>query len=312
MAILRKWYININSTDSDKKFSLSFSKNFLTGALIAFLFILSAFGMFFVNLMQKHVDATELEKIKEENIALRSRLLQLDNKLDKIMIDIKLLELLENSIRAEKNLKQINEEIRALGTGGMPIIDSSLVKYGLDLSNRYNEAIRKINHLQNKIEFDTESCKNLAENIALQEEIYRATPSIYPAFGRISDKFGWRRHPVTGKRSFHRGLDIANERGTPIYASADGVVKATGRKKLFGKYITIEHGYGYATKYAHLHKFLVKKGDKVKKGQIIGQMGNTGRSTGDHLHYEVIYYGRKINPYRYLNKFESDIDVAGH
>lgn len=130
-------------------------------------------------------------------------------------------------------------------------------------------------------------------------------PAIYPSFGRISDYWGTRIHPITGRLEFHFGVDIANQAGTPIYATAGGIVKRVDYDPGYGKRITIDHGNGFCTLYAHLYNFQVREGESVNKGQIIALMGNTGASTGPHLHYEVIYNDSKINPVNYLNRLDN-------
>jgi murein DD-endopeptidase MepM/ murein hydrolase activator NlpD len=106
--------------------------------------------------------------------------------------------------------------------------------------------------------------------------------------------------PFTGRRQFHRGLDIASHSGTPIISPADGVVTFTGRKGLMGNMLTLEHGYGMVTRYGHLKKILKKRGERVKRGETIALVGNTGRSTGPHLHYEVRLNGVAVNPTKYF------------
>ena len=132
-----------------------------------------------------------------------------------------------------------------------------------------------------------------------------AIPGIYPTFGRISDTWGRRIHPITGQLEFHYGLDISNVSGTPIYAAASGKVAYADYDSGYGKRIIIDHGNGYRTLYAHLYSHQVYKGDIVQKGQIIALMGSTGLSTGPHLHYEVQYNERKVNPANFLNRVDT-------
>lgn len=127
-------------------------------------------------------------------------------------------------------------------------------------------------------------------------------PSIYPTFGRISDAWGSRIHPITKSLEFHHGIDISNETGTPIYATASGVVHKAEYTSGYGKHLVIDHGNGYKSLYAHLYSAKVKIGESVGKGQIIGLMGDTGYSTGPHLHYEVHYKESKLNPANFLNR----------
>jgi len=136
--------------------------------------------------------------------------------------------------------------------------------------------------------------------------LMRAMPIIMPVDRRrisIRSGFGWRRDPFTKGYRFHQGLDLAGRIGTPIYATADGLVLdpyANSSMSGYGKVVVINHGFGYQTLYGHLSKILVKPGEKVKRGQIIGHMGSTGRSKGPHLHYEIHYKGTPVNPINYL------------
>lgn len=127
-------------------------------------------------------------------------------------------------------------------------------------------------------------------------------PSIFPTFGRFTEYWGSRIHPITRRREFHYGIDIANKTGTAVYATAAGEVVKCDYDSGYGKRILIDHGNGYQTLYAHLYNYRVRKGDQVKKGQLIALMGNTGVSTGPHLHYEVHLDKQKLNPSAYLNR----------
>ncbi len=126
-----------------------------------------------------------------------------------------------------------------------------------------------------------------------------------PVYGRITSGFGKRRDPFNGRMSFHDGVDIRGRRGQKIYATADGVITFAGRNGGYGKYIRLQHAGNYETAYGHMQKIMVKKGQKVKRGQIIGLVGNTGRSTGPHLHYEIKYNNRIINPKKYMQVAEA-------
>lgn len=127
-------------------------------------------------------------------------------------------------------------------------------------------------------------------------------PNSMPTEGRLTSPFGDRTHPVTKKIEFHSGIDLANNTGTNIYASATGIVLFSEINGTYGKMILISHGNGYSTVYAHLSKQLVKAGDQVKKGDLIGKMGSTGRSTGPHLHFEIRENGTPIDPQKILVK----------
>jgi murein DD-endopeptidase MepM/ murein hydrolase activator NlpD len=129
-----------------------------------------------------------------------------------------------------------------------------------------------------------------------------ATPNTMPTQGWFSHGFGWRKDPFTGQRQFHRGIDIVNHTGTPVRATADGIVSRAMRVSDYGKTLDLSHGFGYVTRYAHLSEILVRPGQKVRRGEVIGRIGSTGRSTGPHLHYEVFRDSRRVNPWKYLNQ----------
>ena len=129
-----------------------------------------------------------------------------------------------------------------------------------------------------------------------------ATPSIWPAHGWLTSSVGNRSDPVTGNADFHRGLDIAGEKGQPVYATAAGKVASGGYSGDYGNLIVIDHGFGLETRYGHLLSYRVHVGDKVKRGDQIGQVGATGRATGYHLHYEVLANGKLLNPLQLLTQ----------
>ena len=133
-----------------------------------------------------------------------------------------------------------------------------------------------------------------------RSEAVLSTPSIWPTRGRITSPFGYRSSPTTGRRTLHKGLDIANKIGTPVIAPARGTVTFAGWDKAYGKSIIISHGNNIVTRYAHLNDIKVKQGQTVQRSEVIGALGNTGRSTGPHLHYEVMIGGVPVNPMRYI------------
>lgn len=145
-----------------------------------------------------------------------------------------------------------------------------------------------------------ESFDRLDEVLRARERILASTPSGLPVDGFFSEAYGWRDDPITGNREFHQGVDIVAPHGTTVRAAADGVVTTAGRMAGYGKMLQVSHGYGYATRYGHLSEILVKPGQRILRGDAIGRVGSTGRSTGPHLHYEIFKSGRRVNPYRYV------------
>ena len=132
------------------------------------------------------------------------------------------------------------------------------------------------------------------------EALAAATPTIWPTHGWLSAGYGMRADPFNGEPDFHSGLDISADAGRPVYSTADGTVEAAARNGNYGNLVIVKHGFGIVTKYGHLSRFAVKPGVKVKRGEIIGYIGSTGRATGPHLHYEVTVNGRLLNPLQLL------------
>jgi murein DD-endopeptidase MepM/ murein hydrolase activator NlpD len=145
-----------------------------------------------------------------------------------------------------------------------------------------------------------EQLAEVEASLAEQAEVWAATPSVAPVSGLMTDGFGRRRDPFTGRRAFHKGLDISARRGTPVMAPADGVVVFTGRNGGLGKTVRIAHGFGFTTVYGHLDAIDVEPGDEIRRGEVLGALGNSGRSTGPHLHYEVHLDGKAVNPLYYM------------
>ncbi len=155
---------------------------------------------------------------------------------------------------------------------------------------------RSIDDRERKLSF----LEELLMNRQLQEEIFPAGSPV--ANGWISSLYGYRKDPFTGKRSFHNGIDIAGKRGSKVMSVASGVVTFAGSKAGFGKVVEIRHGNGYSTRYGHNQKVFVETGDLVTKGQVISLLGNTGRSTGPHVHFEVAYNGETVDPQKFMKE----------
>jgi murein DD-endopeptidase MepM/ murein hydrolase activator NlpD len=144
--------------------------------------------------------------------------------------------------------------------------------------------------------------QSVRTNVEKRNALANATPSIWPAHGWLSSGMGPRTDPVNGGSDYHNGLDIAGDKGQPVYATAAGVVTQAGYSGAFGNLIVVDHGFGLETRYGHLSGFNVQKGSQVKRGEMIGRLGSTGRTTGNHLHYEVMANGRLLNPLQLLTQ----------
>jgi murein DD-endopeptidase MepM/ murein hydrolase activator NlpD len=139
-------------------------------------------------------------------------------------------------------------------------------------------------------------------DVERRELLASATPSIWPAHGWLTGTFGGRSDPFTGEPGYHQGIDISTEKGQPVYATADGTVEGASYTGDYGNLIVLRHGFGLSTRYGHLSSFVAKIGQSVKRGDVIGYVGSTGRSTGSHLHYEILTNGKLINPLQLLTQ----------
>jgi murein DD-endopeptidase MepM/ murein hydrolase activator NlpD len=166
-----------------------------------------------------------------------------------------------------------------------------------DMHEQIDELDRASIHQQGEFE-------SLLKSLEDQHNLLASTPAIRPISrgekSWVTSKFGFRQSPFTGQREFHRGYDISTREGTPIMSTADGVVIFVGRKGLLGNTVIIDHGHGMITRYGHCQKFLKKRGEKVKRWEPIAIVGDTGRSTGPHVHYEVRLNGIPVNPFKYI------------
>ncbi|MFQ5449594.1 MAG: M23 family metallopeptidase [Nitrospinaceae bacterium] len=157
-----------------------------------------------------------------------------------------------------------------------------------------------LNNLNQQARIQSIGFQQLDEFFKNQKSLLSSTPSIWPTRGWVTSGFGFRKSPFTGLREKHEGWDIGARNGSPIRATADGVAAVVGRETGYGNMVEINHGYGLVTRYGHNSKNLVLVGDKVRRGQVIALVGNTGRSTGPHLHYEVLFNGVPVNPKNYI------------
>jgi murein DD-endopeptidase MepM/ murein hydrolase activator NlpD len=247
-----------------------------------------------------------------ENYELQFEILS--KKLNQIEAVVENIEERDNNIyRVYFEASPIPEEQRRAGFGG---VNRYKNLEGYDNSDLIINATKRLDVLSKQTVVQSRSLdeiERLAENKA---ELIEAIPSIQPIknqdLTRMASGYGYRTDPFTKKRRFHYGMDFSARKGTPIYATGNGVVKrADNRSSGYGKHIRIDHGFGYISLYAHLSKYNVRRGQRVKRGDIIGYVGNTGRSVGPHLHYEIFKDKKKINPlnFYYGNLSQKEFDA---
>jgi murein DD-endopeptidase MepM/ murein hydrolase activator NlpD len=199
------------------------------------------------------------------------------------------------------NLEPNEDDNQFVGVGGY---DPALLNHSYTSEKAHRNLVRSMHQsldsLNAEVSIQSNEKAELLEFLRNQKSMLACTPSIWPTRGWVSSRFGYRISPFTNQKEFHQGIDVATRMNSPVVAPADGVVSSVRREYGFGRILTISHDYGLKTRYAHLAKALVKKGQYIKRGQEIALVGNSGRSTGPHLHYEVHLNGVPVNPLRYI------------
>ncbi|HNP96637.1 MAG TPA: M23 family metallopeptidase [Cyclobacteriaceae bacterium] len=269
---------------------------------------------------------TYFESPKE--LLLRNEVRELEYYYDNLDREVKKLDALltemehrdDNIYRAVLGAEPIESSIRNAGIGGadryQDIRDKDIIHE--DIIVKLNEQVDK---LRRKIYIESKSQDEVVQMAVNKEQLFSAIPAIQPVANkeliRLSSGFGMRFHPIYKVKKMHPGIDFSAPIGTPIYATADGVVdKVSVSFSGYGKVIEIDHGFGYRTRYAHMHGFAVSKNQKIKRGELVGYVGNTGLSTAPHLHYEVFINGRHVNPVHYFfndlnpEEYEKIVELA--
>lgn len=240
---------------------------------------------------------SQLEIIQQKHFAQQARISTFAADIKNLRRRMDKLQKSNNKFRVIAGLSQNDDPQYLSGIGGEDVDDS----FSFDPETRIiNKIHNNIRQLDIQIGIEQNSLKELEDTVRKKKSLLASTPTIWPARGWLTSGFGYRRSPFTNKREMHKGLDIATYFGSPVYATADGVVIFAKRNGSLGKTVKIDHGYGYITRYGHNSTVLVKVGDHVKRGQMIAKVGSTGRSTGPHLHYEVLLNNIAVNPYNHI------------
>jgi murein DD-endopeptidase MepM/ murein hydrolase activator NlpD len=242
-----------------------------------------------------------LSELQKENAQQKRQCTYLAQRINQITKRMVELDEFDRKLKIMVNLKTSDDNSQFKGVGGS---DPILLDPKHTMAKTHSELVRSmhraLDNLDHEIALGKEDKAGLYKFLENQKMLLASTPSIRPAKGWMSSGFGYRISPFTGQKEFHRGIDLATRMGAPIVTPANGMVLSIIWDHGYGKILTIKHGYGVITKYAHLKKALVRKGQYVKRGETIALVGNSGRSTGPHLHYEVHLNKVAVNPLRYI------------
>lgn len=289
-----------DAKSTNKEFTVS--AKFIKKALLAFSFLVVFFGFIIFQSLTMTLDKQKMKRLeletkdKQQKIStlastiedLNQRLKSIENYKEKIMVATGL-----TSPLALKEVGSGGPEFNDQMTNSFPMAQKTIPDGINSQQQNLLSKTRAIKENAKQIEASLKSVESMVNQQKLQ---LAATPIIWPTRGYLSGFFGNRIHPFTGRLEFHFGLDIATQLGNKVVATADGVVLVAERRDYIGNIIIIDHGFGYVTHYGHLSGFNIREGQRIKRYDIIGYIGTSGRSTGPHLHYEVRYFNKPMNP----------------
>jgi len=238
-----------------------------------------------------NLDQNELKRLQVENLSQREELHRLVVKLEDLRQEIVVLAQNDAKVRVMAKLSAPKSD-SMVGLGGPATQE--------DVNREFSVIQQRIDEVRRQIDLRRESQEEIQGILNDQRSLLAAKPGGWPVKGWLTSSFGMRRDPFNGRRKMHEGLDIAARTGTSVTATADGIVSSVKTEPGYGKVVILDHGYGYRTIYGHNSRYYVKVGQRVRRGERIAAVGNTGRSTGSHVHYEIRLNGVPVNPRKYL------------
>ena len=275
----------------------------LLAVAVTFTFLIGFAGLSITSRVTEQVDYDKLVHLEENNKLLQTQYEELNEQVDSLRTLLGLLGKHDLQLRVQANMEVLPKDVRELGVGGEKRKDKELLALEQIKSKQYQdvtEIATTVDELLRRAKYQKESFLEIEERLKKNKFLRDHTPSIRPCNGWQCSGFGYRIDPFTKRPRMHNGVDISNAPGTPIIATADGVVSYTGVHSGYGLCVKLDHGNEIETFYAHLSSFYVRLGEQVSRGQVIAAMGATGRSTGTHLHYEVRVAGKPVNPLNYI------------
>ena len=284
-----------NSRKSSKNFTISQKKIKTLLGISAFVVVL-LIG-FLADYFSMNVTRVKFRELSKENLMQKETIANYESYIARLKTTLENFENYAKKLNIMAGLKS-PEVLKELGVGGPGVGKEEEANASPSASQSLSfSSVKNLSQQADNIEKNLGTLVNFFE---AQASRLASTPTIRPTAGWPSSAFGWRSDPFTGKQTFHQGIDFATNFGNPVVATADGLVVELKNDKMLGNSILLSHDGGYATLYGHLSKFLVKPGQKVKKGETIGLVGQTGKALGPHVHYEIRINNRAVNPYAWI------------
>ena len=294
---LRRWFVTVIPPSNQETRSFGITSGTIKAAVLVLVISLVLSGLWVAEFMSASTWRQKAAELQVENDYLQAKLERIRHDLTDLTGRVRTLSVREDGLRQVFGLAEVPEGVRELGVGG---VELPAVGHIPSYQQQIMAAELSLAQLERMVDLGTETWADAEFSILDRKQELQHTPSIIPTDGWISRGFGYKIDPFTGLRAFHAGLDVACNTGTPIVAPADGEVEYAGWKEGLGIMVKIDHGYGYATIYGHMHRNTVRTGQQVQRGDKIGEVGSTGHSTGPHLHYEVWENGQAQNPFHYI------------
>lgn len=301
MAKKRRWTLVLVPHSSEPSKIVEVSYNVLKVVASSIVVGFGALLLVGYATVSRTTDQSRAAKLERENQLLTQQLGDLNGRLSVLADTLSRIGQRDAKIRVLANLEPIDPQVRAVGIGGPALEPRPRIETNSEAVRRAEDARVDVNALIRRANMLASSFKTATDSLATQTARLAATPSIMPTQGWLSSAFSaMRAHPVLHVSRPHEGIDVSAPMGSPIEAPAAGTVTTAGTEQGYGQIVTIDHGYGTVTKFAHASKILVRQGQRVSRGQRIALVGNSGLATGPHLHYEVHVNGRPVDPLQYV------------
>lgn len=279
-----------------KNYKLKFF--FVSLGIFVFSSVLISVGIMLYN--ELFNTSSSIYALKKENDFLKNKVGEFADKFSKLSLELDKITSTNNDLRIASNLPPISDEERKVGIGGG---DFKNILHFITSQNReeLEKALSFVDEIDRKFSFEKNNYYEISNTLTENKKLFKSLPAIKPCNGTLAlHGFGMRYHPILNVRRMHEGIDIICDRGTKVISPGDGVVSFVGVRGGLGLTVEIDHGFGYTTIYGHLSRTLVKEGKSVSRGTQIAMSGNTGLSTGPHLHYEVLHNGVNKNPLEFF------------
>jgi murein DD-endopeptidase MepM/ murein hydrolase activator NlpD len=273
-------------------------------AVATFFTLIVAFVFSIVLLFKAYSNNNQgvVEAYQDENLELKRQVTLYNKQIEDLIERVAELDELEFKVRELISLQSGNVPLKPIAVGGkeVDVLREFSTTAALNEKEFFSSLDSTLTALSYEVEKREFTLSDLAAKLEEKRLVLLYTPTIKPVNGWLSSQFGFRISPFTGRQTFHEGIDIAARFGADVHASAKGVVVFAGPRAGYGQMVAIDHGYGYMTRYGHNSAVTVKVGDKVEKGSVIAKVGSSGRTTGPHLHYEVVVNGIPVNPLKFI------------